>query len=304
MPPRRARSPPATRTCRSRTEEQAGVAGGNRIVDGRTDSAPSSQNADNARQANQLAAVGRAGGRQGRRSGGAGGRHDGIDQRFVEARLSTSSAVIDGIAFQTNILALNAAVEAARAGEQGRGFAVVAGEVRNLAQRSASRPPKEIKHPDRRFGGASVNVQASKLVAQAGSDHGPASSAACNRVSDIITEITAAPAPNKAPASSEYQPSPLTQMDTVTQQNAALVEQAAAAAESMQQQAARAGASRQRVQGERYGAAGQFSRGAKAMRPSSLRSPASLQIGPPRLIRLPSSRSIACCDRRSASPLR
>ena len=139
--------------------------------------------------------------------------------------------VIDGIAFQTNILALNAAVEAARAGEQGRGFAVVASEVRNLAQRSAG-AAKEIKSL---IGDSVEKVEAgSKLVNQAGATMDEIV-ASVKRVTDIMGEITAAGHEQEAGIGQINQA--IAEMDAVTQQNAALVEEAAAAAESLQDQA-------------------------------------------------------------------
>jgi methyl-accepting chemotaxis protein len=140
-------------------------------------------------------------------------------------------SVIDGIAFQTNILALNAAVEAARAGEQGRGFAVVAGEVRTLAQRSAS-AAKEIKT----LISESVEKVAhgGHLVEEAGQTMHKVV-ASVQQVSDIINEITQASQAQREGI--ENVSDTIQQMDAVTQQNAALVEQAAAAAESMRNQA-------------------------------------------------------------------
>jgi methyl-accepting chemotaxis protein len=141
-------------------------------------------------------------------------------------------AVIDGIAFQTNILALNAAVEAARAGEQGRGFAVVASEVRNLAQRSAS-AAKEIKAL---IGDSVEKVEiGSKLVEQAGHTMEEVV-ASVQRVTDIMADISSAG--DEQSAGIEQINQAVSEMDTVTQQNAALVEEAAAAAEAMQNQAA------------------------------------------------------------------
>ncbi|WP_281281151.1 methyl-accepting chemotaxis protein [Peristeroidobacter soli] len=188
------------------------------------------RNADSARQANSLALSAR----NQAESGGS------VVTRAVSAmaeindssrRIADIIGVIDEIAFQTNLLALNAAVEAARAGEQGRGFAVVASEVRSLAQRSAT-AAKEIKDL--------INDSVSKV--KAGSDLVEASgqtlhqiTGAIKRVSDIVAEISAA---------SEEQSSGIqqvnhavTQMDTTTQQNAALVEEAAAASKAMQMQA-------------------------------------------------------------------
>lgn len=189
------------------------------------------QNADNARQANNLAGVAS----EVANKGGA----------VVSEVVNTMSAindsakkivdiisVIDGIAFQTNILALNAAVEAARAGEQGRGFAVVAAEVRNLAQRSAG-AAKEIKTL---ISDSVEKVDAgSKLVHQAGNTMTEVVESV-KRVSDIINEIAAASA--QQTAGIEQINAAVIDMDNVTQQNAALVEEAAAAAGSMQDQAA------------------------------------------------------------------
>ncbi len=189
------------------------------------------QNADTARQATQLATSASAVAQEG-------GDVVGQVITTMEA-ISTSSkkisdiiGVIDSIAFQTNILALNAAVEAARAGEQGRGFAVVAGEVRNLAQRSAQ-AAKEIKS----LIGESVEKveNGSKLVTNAGKTMEEIVSQV-RRVSDLIGEISAASVEQSSGIGQIGDA--VNQLDQVTQQNAALVEESAAAAESLKHQAA------------------------------------------------------------------
>jgi methyl-accepting chemotaxis protein len=188
------------------------------------------QNADNAMQANQLAVAASGVAVEG---GAVVGRVVDTmkDINHSSRKIADIIGVIDGISFQTNILALNAAVEAARAGEQGRGFAVVAGEVRSLAQRSAE-AAREIKQ----LINASVErvEQGTKLVDQAGTTMQEVVSS-IKRVSDLVGEISAATIEQSNGISNVGQS--VNQMDESTQQNAALVEQSTAAAESLRQQA-------------------------------------------------------------------
>ncbi|WP_296663054.1 methyl-accepting chemotaxis protein [Paraburkholderia sp.] len=187
------------------------------------------QNAENARQASQLAVNASD---IATRGGEVVGEvvHTMQDIAASSAKIVDIISVIEGIAFQTNILALNAAVEAARAGEQGRGFAVVAGEVRSLAQRSAS-AAKEIKEL---INDSAQKVQSgSQLVGRAGTTMEDIL-LAVRRVTDIMGEISSAS--EEQSGGIEQVNRAVTQMDTVTQQNAALVEQAAAAAASLEEQ--------------------------------------------------------------------
>ena len=188
------------------------------------------QNAENARQANQMALAASSIATKG------GQLVTGVVETMQSIndssrRIVDIIGVIDGIAFQTNILALNAAVEAARAGEQGRGFSVVAAEVRSLAQRSAA-AAKEIK------GLISDSVQkvdgGSTLVREAGETMTQIV-ASVQRVTDIMAEISSASAEQSSGIDQVNQA--VTQMEDVTQQNAARVEEAAAAAKSLEQQA-------------------------------------------------------------------
>ena len=224
----------------------AEIASGNHDLSARTESQASSleetassmeelgatvrQNADNARTANQLAqSASSVAVRGGEVVAQVVDTMKGINES--SRKISDIISVIDGIAFQTNILALNAAVEAARAGEQGRGFAVVAGEVRSLAQRSAE-AAKEIKT----LISASVDrvELGSKLVDEAGNTMQEVV-ASIRRVTDIMGEISAASTEQSMGVSQVGEA--VTQMDQVTQQNAALVEEMAAAASSLKNQA-------------------------------------------------------------------
>ncbi|HET7794392.1 MAG TPA: methyl-accepting chemotaxis protein [Rhizobacter sp.] len=224
------------------------IASGNQDLSGRTEQTASNlqqaassmeqltsavqQSAASARQANQLAAS----------AAEVASRGGSVVSQVVTTmdeinasskKISDIIGVIDGIAFQTNILALNAAVEAARAGEQGRGFAVVAAEVRNLAQRSAQ-AAREIKG----LIGASVDKveSGSRLVADAGATMQEIVGSV-QRVTDIIGEITTA-ADEQSQGIVQVSGS-VSQLDQMTQQNAALVEESAAAAESLKEQAKR-----------------------------------------------------------------
>ncbi|WP_027211641.1 methyl-accepting chemotaxis protein [Burkholderia sp. WSM2232] len=187
------------------------------------------QNADNAQQGSMLAANASSVAQKGSTVVG---QVVSTMQEISDSstKIADITGIIEGIAFQTNILALNAAVEAARAGEQGRGFAVVASEVRSLAQRSSS-AAKEIKEliassVDRIRDGSSLAGEAGRTMTEV--------THAVARVTDIMSEIAAAS--SEQSRGIEQVNLAITQMDNVTQQNAALVEQAAAASRSMEEQ--------------------------------------------------------------------
>jgi len=190
------------------------------------------QNAENARQASSLAANAADTANRGNEvvAQAVGTMRDLSES---SAKIADITGIIEGIAFQTNILALNAAVEAARAGDQGRGFAVVAGEVRALAQRSAA-AAKEIK--ELIDTSVSTSARGSDLVNHAGESMGEII-AAVTRVTDIMGEIAAASEEQSRGIDQVSQA--VTQMDQMTQQNAALVEEASAATHSMHDQAGR-----------------------------------------------------------------
>jgi methyl-accepting chemotaxis protein-1 (serine sensor receptor) len=213
----------------ARTEQQAGVLEETAAsIEELT--ATVRQNADNADQARELAAgAANVAQRGGEAVAQVVATMAGIQRAGQE--MGTIIATIDGIAFQTNILALNAAVEAARAGEQGRGFAVVAGEVRTLAQRSAEAARQikgliEASSEQIEQGGAQVDRAGATMTELVGS---------VNRVSDIIAEISHASKEQRAGI--EQVNHAIGDMDQVTQQNAALVEESAAAAGAMREQA-------------------------------------------------------------------
>ncbi len=258
----------------------AEIAAGNADLSARTESQASSleetassmeeltstvkQNADNARQANQLAlsASGVAS-----KGGNVVGQvvHTMGSIKESSSKIADIIGVIDGIAFQTNILALNAAVEAARAGEQGRGFAVVAAEVRNLAQRSAG-AAKEIKALI--VDSVEKVDTGGKLVDEAGATMGEIVQS-IQRVADIMSEITAASAEQSAGIDEIGKA--VTLLDETTQQNSALVEESAAAAESLKGMAARlaeaVGGFRLSMQGARQATPGRAETRVAAPRP-------------------------------------